>query len=46
MCGEWGVVILKSDYNISLCQFSKKRLKKKIDKELDNFLDAIASLDL
>ena len=27
---------IKSDYSVSLCQFSKKRSKKKIDKELDN----------
>ena len=31
-----GVAILKSEFSVSLCQFSKKRLKKKIDKELDN----------
>ena len=33
---SWGVAILKSDFSVSLCQFSKKRPKKKIDKELDN----------
>ena len=32
---SWGVAILKSDFSVSLCQFSKKRQKKKIDKELD-----------
>ena len=32
----WGVAILKSDISISLCQFSKKRPKKKINKEPDN----------
>ena len=31
------MAILKSDFSVSLCQFSKKRPKKKIDKELDNF---------
>ena len=33
---SWGVAILKSDYSVSLCQFSKKRSEKKIGKELDN----------
>ena len=33
---SWGVAILKSDFSVSLCQFSKKRPKKKIDKKLDN----------
>ena len=33
---SWGVAILKSDFSVSLCQFSNKRPKKKIDKELDN----------
>ena len=32
----WGLTILKSDFSVSRCQFSKKRPKKKIDKELDN----------
>ena len=30
------MAILKSDFSVSLCQFSKKRPKKKIDKKLDN----------
>ena len=33
---SYGVAILKSEFSVSLCQFSKKRPKKKIDKELDN----------
>ena len=42
-CGEWGVAILswgvaiiKFDFSVSLCQFPKKRPKKRIDKEHDN----------
>ena len=31
------MAILKSDYSVSLCPFSKKRSKKKMNKELDNF---------
>ena len=30
------MAILKSDYSVSLCPFSKKRSKKKMNKELDN----------
>ena len=33
---SWSVAISKSDFSVSLCQFSKKRSKNKIDKELDN----------
>ena len=35
------VVILKSEFSVHLCQFSKTRPKKTIDKELDNL--ALAS---
>ena len=36
---SWGVALSKSEFSVSLCQFSKKRPKKKIDKELDNISD-------
>ena len=34
---SWSVAISKSDFSVSLCQFSKKRSKMKIDKELDKY---------
>ena len=40
---SWGVAILKSDFSVSVCPFSKKRSKKKMNKELDNCSPFLAS---
>ena len=43
---SWGVAILKSDFSVSLCQFSKKRPKKKLTKSLTIYTILILLDDL